>query len=293
MAIEDDILEVVQTASYQGMVCIDLSIGNVGTTYPAGTPANPCSTYAEAWTIATEHGDIRTLRIAPGTEITLDDANNHTGWTLCGAGIVNLGGATVDGALFDGLQAVNGVGVGELARFRSISSLSVSGLGTIFATDCLLVALEGLGETDQALLAGDGALTINSTCTGGTITLAGSFSIDDQVVGGFQGTVNQDANTVYWAKDADDQANALVTVLGGGQGVTEYHTDHYRFKSAALEEAPGQATLALILKWIENRQVPHDNGDGTVTYVLYDDDDTTPLLTWIRTKATGVRAKAT
>lgn len=53
------------------------------------------------------------------------------------------------------------------------------------------------------------------------------------------------------------------------------------------------AVAVLTQKWIEDKLVATDNGDGTVTYRLYDTDDTTPLKTWVVTTATGTRAKAT
>lgn len=48
-----------------------------------------------------------------------------------------------------------------------------------------------------------------------------------------------------------------------------------------------------LLKWIANKLSITDNGDGTKTVILFDDDSVTPLKTWIHTTATGVRAKAT
>lgn len=57
--------------------------------------------------------------------------------------------------------------------------------------------------------------------------------------------------------------------------------------------APDNATLTLVSKWVQNKLVVTDNGDGTKTVVLYDDDNVTPLKTWTHTTATGVRTKAT
>jgi hypothetical protein len=48
----------------------------------------------------------------------------------------------------------------------------------------------------------------------------------------------------------------------------------------------------LLMKWWLNKLVRTDNGDGTITYVLYDDDNATPLKTWVYTTATGARARA-
>lgn len=51
--------------------------------------------------------------------------------------------------------------------------------------------------------------------------------------------------------------------------------------------------FAVFFKWLKNKMVRTDNLDGTITYVYYDDDGTTPLLTYVYTTATETRAKAT
>jgi hypothetical protein len=78
-----------------------------------------------------------------------------------------------------------------------------------------------------------------------------------------------------------------------------------RYKSANTIEFPGStlvidakvegmfATGAALDAYVDNRLTRIDNGDGTVTVVLYDDNSTTPLKTWVYTKATANRAKAT
>jgi hypothetical protein len=51
--------------------------------------------------------------------------------------------------------------------------------------------------------------------------------------------------------------------------------------------------LNTVLKWLSNKLVRTDNLDGTITYVLYDDNNSSALKTWVYTTATGTRAKAT
>ncbi|MDY0197652.1 MAG: hypothetical protein RBR68_07540 [Tenuifilaceae bacterium] len=53
-----------------------------------------------------------------------------------------------------------------------------------------------------------------------------------------------------------------------------------------------QNDLVLINKWILNRLDKQDNPDGTYNLVLYDDDSTTILKTWVVDPATGVKTKA-
>jgi len=52
-------------------------------------------------------------------------------------------------------------------------------------------------------------------------------------------------------------------------------------------------SMTLFNKWITNQITRTDNHDGTISYTLYDDNDVTPLKTWVCNKATGVRGKAT
>lgn len=70
-------------------------------------------------------------------------------------------------------------------------------------------------------------------------------------------------------------------------------------KTAATQESVNtiddllDTEFPLLMKWFINKLVGTDNLDGTITYVLYDDDGSTPLKTWVYTTATGTRGKAT
>lgn len=51
----------------------------------------------------------------------------------------------------------------------------------------------GVSGTDKVSIIGNGKLTIGSTCAGGTIGIHGNVTITDNVIGGFSGTINDDA----------------------------------------------------------------------------------------------------
>ncbi len=53
------------------------------------------------------------------------------------------------------------------------------------------------------------------------------------------------------------------------------------------------ADTAFLEKNVKDKRVTTDNGDGTLTSVLYDADDSTPIASNVFTTATGTRAKTT
>jgi hypothetical protein len=63
---------------------------------------------------------------------------------------------------------------------------------------------------------------------------------------------------------------------------------------AGTVEVPAASleALDLLVKYTTNQLIREDNGDGTLTLTLLDDDDVTPLLTWTLTRATSTRSKA-
>jgi len=86
---------------------------------------------------------------------------------------------------------------------------------------------------------------------------------------------------------ADD---AVLTAVDAVPTAAEIKT---AIEAAGSSLASILADTAMIEKWIIDKMVATDNGDGTITYVLYDTDGTTPLYTWVETTATGTRAAAT
>lgn len=108
--------------------------------------------------------------------------------------------------------------------------------------------------------------------------------------------------------DADDLAAiaaltiAAVTEVGsvtgavgsiGPAGINNAAFDDDVASISDVVDAMEAGDVAVLLqKWFLNKLVRTDNEDGTITYVLYDDDNSTPLKTWVYTTATETRAKA-
>lgn len=105
--------------------------------------------------------------------------------------------------------------------------------------------------------------------------------VSDTIIGTGELWILSDAEVVV-----DDPANFKADVSNLDVAVST------RLATAGYT-APDNATLTLVSKWIQNRLVVADNGDGTKTVILYGDDSATPLKTWTHTTATGVRTKAT
>jgi hypothetical protein len=114
---------------------------------------------------------------------------------------------------------------------------------------------------------------------------------------------------VFGAETAPAVKNSTTGWYGGSIDTTGYATGVHHFEVAytvggisrtetfcvqivASDIDDAGAALTFIQQWILNKLVRTDNGDGTVTYVLYADNSTTPLKTWTFTTATGSRAKA-
>jgi hypothetical protein len=105
-------------------------------------------------------------------------------------------------------------------------------------------------------------------------------------------TAQVGANVVNWkgsaanafSADYTSTEKAAIDLLDDASGgLADIHTD----------VAANATILTLVQKWIEDKLITTDNGDGTLTAVLYDTDSSTPLKTWVFTSATGTRAKAT
>ncbi len=81
----------------------------------------------------------------------------------------------------------------------------------------------------------------------------------------------------------------LAYVDSGATKVARTGADGDTLKTLSDEIA---VEYALVSKWILNKLVRTDNLDGTISYVLYDDNSATPLKTWVYTTATSTRSKA-
>lgn len=58
------------------------------------------------------------------------------------------------------------------------------------------------------------------------------------------------------------------------------------------DEEVSESYLVALSKWKNNKLVEVSNGNGTSTFTLYDDDNLTPLLSWVYTVSTKTRARA-
>lgn len=154
-------------------------------------------------------------------------------------------------------------------------------------------------EVDSSIAAGDDAvLAVLGTAAGA------SLAADIAAVKAETAAIVLDTGTTLDTLIKDIPTNAeLTTALAGADdavlaAITAAHsTTDGKIDTVDnlldTEVAAILADTALIEKWIIDKLVGTDNGDGTVTYVLYDTDGTTPLKTWIHTTATGTRAAAT
>jgi hypothetical protein len=71
------------------------------------------------------------------------------------------------------------------------------------------VQINGLAANEFAYVDGAGRIILNTDCSGGTVTVRGTFSITDNVVGGFAGTLTKSANITQ----ITDKTDALPAVL--------------------------------------------------------------------------------
>jgi len=89
---------------------------------------------------------------------------------------------------------------------------------------------------DKVSIIGNGKLTLDSTCAGGTIGIHGSVTITDNVVGGFTGTINENGRyDIFQIKDQadsalsdvhlDDLIQLALTVNDGAPNAADFITD--------------------------------------------------------------------
>lgn len=200
-----------------------------------GIPTRPVSNYADALTLATALGVKRfylkpgssiTLTtshekwrfigagsIALGGQSIADSifegAYEITGLSTgddaefigCGIGTSTLYHAYFDNCLFKGdvtLIAANNYYAHNCADFVASGTTSF----TFAATANLYlrnwrggVEIKSLAAGSECMVDGAGRVIIDTTCSGGSLTVRGSFTITDQVVGGFLGTLTDTANT--------------------------------------------------------------------------------------------------
>ena len=176
----------------------------------------------------------------------------------------------------------------EIQLSPPVDVASVSGDST--AADNLESACDNYSATRG--LAGTALPAAVAAAAGGLpVSTAGSLDLDTKL-GYLQAAIT---STILGRIDAtitsrsSHDAAAVVTALGTGSGLTALATQ----ASVNTIDDFLDTEIAFILDWIQNKLIGTDNEDGTITYVLYADDGTTPLKTWVVTTATGTRAAAT
>ena len=124
-------------AAYQGGVWIDTDAGTAGTTVGThGLATNPCLTLADALTIAASLG-LKRLYFKPDSTVTLTHEGNFDYWRFVGKGLIHLNDASINDAVFDDCELVDGVATGEDADFHECNIGSVT-LGSCIMRNCLL-----------------------------------------------------------------------------------------------------------------------------------------------------------
>jgi hypothetical protein len=98
--------------------------------------------------------------------------------------------------------------------------------------------------------------------------------------------------------DLDSLIAAIITNAAGTDVAADIIAiqtaiDGFATDTDVANAVAAQSDFVLLSKWFKDKLVRTDNLDGTITYVLYDDNNSTPILTWVYTTATGTRAKAT
>ena len=215
--------------------------------YINGTADNPVLTMADAYTIATAVGiNAFRFLPGSSVQLTASAANGRyvgsatidlngqaidnalfrdcytvsgspvgDDWRFenCGVGTGTLEHGYMEGCLTKGTYTLT---AGDQYFIRDCTDAVADGTTTfVFAAAAELyvrnfrggIQLDNMAAGDQAFIDGAGRLVIGATCSGGTITVRGPWSITDSVDGGFQGTLTDDAR---WN---EDQRIANVTLV--------------------------------------------------------------------------------
>ena len=97
------------------------------------------------------------------------------------------------------------------------------------------------------------------------------------------------------AKNSADEANRIAPATPANVTTAQVViTDAIDAKpvTPATDISEVSSVVELLAKYMKNELQRLDNGDGTITVTLLDDDDLTPLLTWTYQVATTTREKA-
>ena len=215
------------------------------------------------WNFVTTAGAMTTTAITPTTGGAYDIAEPTADKGLYTIEIPASGGASANNAT-EGFGWITGVATGILPWRGPTIGFRAAGLNNILI-DSAYSATRGLGGTALPDAAADAA-------GGLIISDAGAFDIDAVAT---DTDVAAAVRDIAIAEAAADSVGAAIASILTDTGTT-------------LNDL-----IVLLSKWALDMLVRTDNEDGTITYVLYDTDDTTPLKTWVYTTATETRAQAT
>jgi hypothetical protein len=313
-----------------GAVWVDVNNGTPGTVpFENGTVGNPVDSIADARTLAIALG-LQKFEIASTNSIQL--AANYDKYIFHGVHWnLDLNGQSIDSAAFFGAVVTGtGVAAGGLPHFMD-SDIQIASLpkchlhNTILANKLTLtetgfyhfddcssgraglstpvvdfgaavgaselnmrhysggIEIENMNGGDTMSLEGHGQLIINANCTGGTVAIRGHFMVTDNASGAV--TLSEDAR--YDVQQVRDAMKLTPAVGAPSSGSVDEHLD------------TTETFTTLIKKMLINKL---ELADGSASnWILYDDDDTTPLLTFsvsdkdglTITQATGVPSKRT
>lgn len=239
-----------QNAGYTGgYVYLDTTGGGTSGTTPFvnGIESKPCTTIAEAYTIAAAVG-LKGVYMSPGSTVTL--TQSAAGWKFRN-GVISLNSQSIADAYFEGCYTIQGVssgddytmvrcGIGTMtgahgyfydcafkAAFTMLSSQvyylfscvdftnTATACTFTYAASAELIArnwrggidLYSMGATNTTVIDGAGRVTIDATSTGGALTIRGSFPEPT----GLAAFIAAGGTLTDNARQAEDQAIATVT----------------------------------------------------------------------------------
>jgi hypothetical protein len=245
--ISDQIEEVL---AYADGIYISATTGSGGTSYPTGTRGDPSSNIADATTLANTYG-VRKFIFVDNSSYTLPQA--YTDWRFAAesAPAINMNGQTLSGSIF--YQGITLYGAGTPAAcfecvlfsantaglfFRCWFGSSMAATGTVEAVQCSYancdfdaggnrninvyqgngrLTLENKTSGTHNINDFNGVLTLQNTCTGGTIIVTGVGNITDNSGAGCTVNVDGFVNTEL----IDDY---LAVTAGHGTGSWETAT---------------------------------------------------------------------
>jgi hypothetical protein len=140
------------------------------------------------------------------------------------------------------------------------------------------IRVSGMTTDCRMTLEGNGQIKISSDCTGGTIAIRGNFTITDEVVGGFQGTISDSA------RFAEDQAIAEISNIPSNgssfSAIGDTRLENLDFITDTVAKEASVTTLINTLNDMESKLLE--------MYQLYGLDPTKPLTVELEERRAGL-----